>query len=362
MYQPIELARFALSEFERGLDGLTDNEAQTRIAKADATEMNAISWNIGHIAGHWLMVAAYAADGDIPDGLSRFGGPAADPTPPSLDQMLDLLRDAKAATEWTADADDTLLAATREGLRLSHQGNIGTVLMRVILHTWFHTGEINAIRQLLGHPEIGFIGDVRGQQEWRSESDGTLQGYCPDELARFAISEFERGLQSVTDEEAVVRTPKPDGTQMNAITWTIGHVATGWLFDYALMTRERMPMGERLFFGAEADPTPPSLKEMRVMFADAKTRTEEWLPGVNDDLLSSRRGFGPQSDENLGTQLMRAVLHTWFHTGEINAVRQMLGHAEIPFVGSMTGKMEWHSPSEPFGDRSYSYISPITRR
>ena len=27
MYQPIELARFALAEFERGLEGLTDEEA-----------------------------------------------------------------------------------------------------------------------------------------------------------------------------------------------------------------------------------------------------------------------------------------------------------------------------------------------
>ena len=42
---------------------------------------------------------------------------------------------------------------------------------------------------------------------------------------------------------------------------------------------------------------------------------------------------------------MRAVLHTWFHTGEINAVRQMLGHAEIPFVGKMLGNLEWRGAS-----------------
>ncbi len=40
---------------------------------------------------------------------------------------------------------------------------------------------------------------------------------------------------------------------------------------------------------------------------------------------------------------MRATLHTWFHAGEINAVRQMLGHAEIPFVGTMIGQLEWMS-------------------
>ena len=45
--------------------------------------------------------------------------------------------------------------------------------------------------------------------------------------------------------------------------------------------------------------------------------------------------------ESVGTALMRATLHTWYHAGEINAVRQMLGHAEIGFVGQMVGRLEW---------------------
>jgi predicted site-specific integrase-resolvase len=45
--------------------------------------------------------------------------------------------------------------------------------------------------------------------------------------------------------------------------------------------------------------------------------------------------------ESIGTAIMRATLHTWFHAGEINAVRQMLGHAEMPFVGAMLGRLEW---------------------
>ena len=48
MFQPTDLARFALSEFERGLDGLTEEETRTRVAKADGTQMNAISWTVGH--------------------------------------------------------------------------------------------------------------------------------------------------------------------------------------------------------------------------------------------------------------------------------------------------------------------------
>ena len=91
MYQPLELARFALSEFERGLEGLTDKEARTRIKKADDSEMNAISWTVGHIAGHWLVQAAYASQERLPSGLQRFGGATADPTPLSLNEAFNLL-------------------------------------------------------------------------------------------------------------------------------------------------------------------------------------------------------------------------------------------------------------------------------
>ena len=165
MYQPIELARFALSEFERGLEGLTDEEARTRTAKADGTQMNAVSWTVGHIAGHWLSIAAYATGEERPAHLRQFASRSTDPTPPPLDDALMWLEDAKAASGWMADADDELLSSNR-GLDRPGIETVGTALMRVILHTWFHTGEINAIRQMLGHGEIGFVGQMVGNLEW----------------------------------------------------------------------------------------------------------------------------------------------------------------------------------------------------
>ncbi|MCH8150337.1 MAG: DinB family protein [Planctomycetes bacterium] len=128
---------------------------------------------------------------------------------------------------------------------------------------------------------------------------------------------------------------------MNAISSIVGHVNTHWLFEYALMTKEPMPALDRLSFGAGADPTPPPLADVRETLAEATALTQAWLANVNDALLSSKRDFGPLSDENLGTQLMRAVLHTWFHIGEINAMRQMRGHDEIRFVGRMAGQLEY---------------------
>ena len=166
MYLPIEMARFALSEFERGLTDLTDEEARIRVAKADGTQMNAISWIVGHISSHWLLLAASARQEGRPSSLRPFAsGPSADPTPPPLGDVLKLLEDARAATDWVISADDTLLSRQ---LGPDSGENLGTALLRAFQHTWFHIGEINAIRQILGHPEIGFVGRMTGILEWRS--------------------------------------------------------------------------------------------------------------------------------------------------------------------------------------------------
>ncbi len=169
MYQPIELARFALSEFERGLEGVTDEEARTRISKADGSEMNAISWIVAHIAAHWPLVAGFATQAALPeDSAAAYRRTKADPTPPPLADALKLLGNAKDSIEWISGADDALLSTTRADA--PGRENVGTQLMRVVLHTWFHTGEINAVRQMLGHAEIGFVGRMADELEWRSEA------------------------------------------------------------------------------------------------------------------------------------------------------------------------------------------------
>ncbi len=167
MFQPVELARFAISEFERNLEGLTDDEARVRAKKADGTEMNSISWTIGHIAAHWIGVSAYASG---EDSQRRFLGPDANPTPLSLSEALEMVGEARTACDWLGGANDKLLSTTREEhiASLGGQESIGTALVRVTLHTWFHLGEINAMRQMLGHGEIPFVGQLIGNLEWRS--------------------------------------------------------------------------------------------------------------------------------------------------------------------------------------------------
>jgi hypothetical protein len=46
---------------------------------------------------------------------------------------------------------------------------------------------------------------------------------------------------------------------------------------------------------------------------------------------------GETVPENIGTMLLRNIYHYWFHTGEAHAVRQMLGHTNLPdFVGDLS--------------------------
>ncbi len=178
MYKSQELANFAMFSFERALEGdLTDKDASSRLVKADGTQMNAISWIVGHVSWQWVRVATRAAlakgetepFADLRKAVYPFRSGSDVAAPPPLANALDLFRQAKATSDWVALADEAALATVGSGMldgsRLLDE-SLGTGLMRTVLHTWFHIGEINAIRQMLGHPSIGFVGPMNGKLEW----------------------------------------------------------------------------------------------------------------------------------------------------------------------------------------------------
>ena len=150
---------FARSEFVRCLEGLSDEDARRRLMP-----MNCISWMIGHLAVQEQFYWIYLAQGKVvqPDlyELVGYGRPAS--TPPLADMW-------QAWQQITAVADDYLETVTPEQL-MAHltQGetasreSVGTMLLRVTYHYWFHTGEAHAVRQQLGHPDLPqFVGDMR---------------------------------------------------------------------------------------------------------------------------------------------------------------------------------------------------------
>ncbi len=159
MTHPLVLQlRFTRSEFRRGLAGVTDDEARRRFMP-----MNCIAWNVGHLAWqeqrYWLWHGqGYLLLPEINEQFA-YGAPA---STPALTEMW-------AAWEAiTQAADPWLDALTTEALfrPLIIPGapkalRFGTVLMRTIYHYWYHNGENQAIRQLLGHTGLPeFVGDI----------------------------------------------------------------------------------------------------------------------------------------------------------------------------------------------------------
>ena len=151
---------------------------------------------------------------------------------------------------------------------------------------------------------------------------------------RFARSEFQRALDGVTPEEATRRFEP-----MNCISWIVGHLASQenayWVRfgqDKSLYPELRDIVG----FGSPA--SSPPLHEMWQAWHDITAAADDYLDTLTDDILLTHIEFrGKPLPESVGTLLQRNLYHYWYHLGESQAIRQLLGHTELPqFVGDMT--------------------------
>lgn len=150
----------------------------------------------------------------------------------------------------------------------------------------------------------------------------------------FTRSEFVRCLRGVTAEDAVRRLEP-----MNCISWIIGHLAAQehYLWIEAGQGRRLAPgLYELVGYGKPA--SAPPLDEMWDAWHTITAAADEFLEALAPQDLELRlERNGRVFDESVGTLLMRNIYHYWFHTGEAHAIRQMLGHGELPqFVGDMS--------------------------
>jgi uncharacterized damage-inducible protein DinB len=150
--------RFTRSEFQRGLAGLSEADAQTRVGP-----MNSISWNVGHLAWQEQRYFLYRLQGQMP--LPRlqekfcYGCPAL--TPPLADMLVAWQSVTAAADPFLDTLTNTLLTATHPLDGGPDTFTAGNLLQRVIYHYWYHTGENLAIRQALGHTGLPeFVGAI----------------------------------------------------------------------------------------------------------------------------------------------------------------------------------------------------------
>ena len=157
--------KFARSEWQRGLDGVSDADGSRRFEP-----INSLGWIVGHMAWHenlcWNVRGQAINPSPQLHDVVGYGKPA---STPALSEMLAAWRAVTAAAEPYLEALDTtalLTHWTRHGK--THPESIGTVIQRVIYHYLFHTGESQAIRQLLNHPgRPEYIGDFGAEYAYK---------------------------------------------------------------------------------------------------------------------------------------------------------------------------------------------------
>jgi len=163
----VDQFRFTRSEWRRGLEGVSEADGARHFAS-----MNCISWTVGHLAWHeqrcFLQRPQAVLLYPLLNQVYAYGAPM---TTPSLAESLDMWR------QVTAAADPYLDGLTTAGLQAELLLNgevvgqsVGSALRRITYHYWYHIGEIQAIRQMLGHTGLPeYVGDIETEAPYLPE-------------------------------------------------------------------------------------------------------------------------------------------------------------------------------------------------
>jgi len=159
--------RFTRSELIRALNGVSDQEARRRFPP-----MNCISWMLAHLTSqehrYWLVAAQGIVVVPEVDELAAYGKPAT--TPPLEDMWEAWHRVTRASDSFLESMTSASLQShpLANGKPIDH--SLGSLLQRVIYHYWFHIGEAQAVRQLLGHVDLPeFVGDIHLEAPYRPD-------------------------------------------------------------------------------------------------------------------------------------------------------------------------------------------------
>ncbi|HEY5982057.1 MAG TPA: DinB family protein [Anaerolineales bacterium] len=156
------------------------------------------------------------------------------------------------------------------------------------------------------------------------------------EQFRFTRSEWSRGLRGITPDDAT-RHFGP----MNCISWIVGHLT--WQEQRYWLQRSQgivlYPELNRDFaFGAPM--SAPPLKDMLKAWRHVTRAADPFLDSLTTKMLKRELLLnGKVVGQSMGSALRRNTYHYWYHIGEIQAIRQMLGHSKLPsYVGNIEGK------------------------
>jgi uncharacterized damage-inducible protein DinB len=125
---------------------------------------------------------------------------------------------------------------------------------------------------------------------------------------------------------------------MNCVSWIVGHLAdqeNDYWVRLGQGKKIHLELHELCGYGKPAS-TPP-LEDMWGAWRDIAQAADDYLDSLKDEDLDGwlRPPQKPYS-EPVGVMLLRGLYHYWFHIGEAHAIRQQLGHTDLPdFVGDM---------------------------
>lgn len=126
---------------------------------------------------------------------------------------------------------------------------------------------------------------------------------------------------------------------MNCVSWIVGHLAVREQYYWAIMAQGRVIIpGLYEIAGYDRPASTPPLADMWAAWGEITAAADEYLETLTADMLITTLLWeGKPYRENIGTMLQRNIYHYWYHTGEAAAIRQLLGHADLPeFVGDMS--------------------------
>lgn len=162
--------QFSRSEFRRVFEGVTEEEATTRLG-----QMNCLSWIVGHLAAqeqsYWV-ITAQGADSVVDPDLNALVGYGSPPSTPPLGDMWNVWEEITlTADRYLNGLDSATLTTTLERDGQPMRESVGTMILRTTHHYWFHLGEAHAIRQQLGHQDLPMFVGSFGDHFYYPEAD-----------------------------------------------------------------------------------------------------------------------------------------------------------------------------------------------
>ncbi len=150
----------------------------------------------------------------------------------------------------------------------------------------------------------------------------------------FTRSEFLRCFGGIPAEDTRIRPGS-----LNCLSWTLGHLAAQEHLLWVTMAQGKdIAPGLTQLVGYGHPASTPPWDEMWTLWHSITKAADTYLIGLTTEDLSTHFVWeGTPVSESVGILLLRNIYHYWFHLGKAHAIRQTLGHTDLPvYVGDMS--------------------------